>query len=71
MNKEKLSSHIKLCLKNLKSYRVKCCANCPFKEEILSVYPDMKDLFESKIIEVNKNEKQKKSDRVEKREENR
>jgi hypothetical protein len=48
MNKNKLSRHIKLCLKNLRSNRTKCCANCPFEEEILSVYPDMKELFEDK-----------------------
>jgi hypothetical protein len=35
-------------LRNLRSDRTKCCANCPFEEEILSVYPDMKDLFEAK-----------------------
>jgi len=48
MNKKKLSTHIKLCLRNLRDDRTKCCANCPFEEEIVSVYPDMKDLFESK-----------------------
>lgn len=48
MNKKKLSNHVKLCLKNLKNKRTKCCANCPFEEEILSVYPDMKKLFDNK-----------------------
>lgn len=48
MNKKKLSNHVKLCLKNLKNKRTKCCVNCPFEEEILSVYPDMKKLFDNK-----------------------
>ena len=48
MDKIKLSKHIKLCKKNLKDKRVKCCANCPFEEEIVSVYPDLKNLFEKK-----------------------
>ena len=48
MNKEKLNKHIKLCKKNLKDKRIKCCANCPFEEEILSIFPELKDLFENK-----------------------
>jgi len=44
MDKDKLSTHINLCRKNLKSDRVKCCASCPFEDEILSVYPDL-DIF--------------------------
>jgi len=48
MNKKKLSHHVKLCLRNLRDKRTKCCANCPFEEEILSIYPDMKELFEEK-----------------------
>lgn len=48
MNKNKLITHIKLCRKNLKSSRVKCCANCPFEEEIIKEYPELKRLFEEK-----------------------
>jgi len=48
MNKNKLITHIKLCRKNLKSSRVKCCANCPFEEEIIREYPELKRLFEEK-----------------------
>jgi hypothetical protein len=31
----RMAKHIKLCLKNLKSDRVKCCGSCPFEEIIL------------------------------------
>jgi hypothetical protein len=48
MNKEKLKTHVKLCKRNLKSKRVKCCANCPFEEEIVGEYPELKKLFEEK-----------------------
>jgi hypothetical protein len=45
MDKKKLSKHILLCRKNLKSNRVKCCITCPFEEEIVDEYPEMKELF--------------------------
>lgn len=48
MDKVKLLIHIKLCKKNLKSSRVKCCATCPFEEEILRVYPELALLFMDK-----------------------
>jgi len=48
MDKIKLLKHVKLCRRNLKDKRVKCCANCPFEEEIVFVFPDMKELFEKK-----------------------
>lgn len=48
MDDKRLTKHIQLCLRNLRSKRVKCCAQCPFEEEILSVYPDLKELFEKK-----------------------
>jgi hypothetical protein len=48
MNKMKLANHVKLCKKNLKSDRVKCCAECPFEEEITREYPELKCLFELK-----------------------
>lgn len=44
----RLKTHVKLCIKNLKSERVKCCANCPFEEEICNEYPEIKSLFEKK-----------------------
>lgn len=45
MNKQRLEKHVKLCLKNLKDVRVKCCATCPFEEEITAYKADFKDLF--------------------------
>lgn len=48
MDIQKLKTHVKLCRRNLKSERVKCCANCPFEEEIVKYYPDLKVLFENK-----------------------
>ncbi len=48
MDEAKLSNHIKLCKRNLKSKRVKCCATCPFEEEIIERYPDIKLLFNEK-----------------------
>ena len=48
MDRKKLSRHIKLCRRNLASGRVKCCAECPFEEEITSEYPELKKKFEAK-----------------------
>lgn len=48
MDKIKLAKHVKLCRKNLKSARVKCCASCPFEEEIAENYPELKELFGKK-----------------------
>jgi hypothetical protein len=45
MDKEKLKNHIKLCIKNLKSQRVKCCGQCPFEKEIIKEYSNLKELF--------------------------
>lgn len=45
MDINKLKTHIKLCKRNLKSDRVKCCASCPFEEEIIGAYPELKRLF--------------------------
>lgn len=45
MNATKLKEHVKLCKKNLKSKRVRCCANCPFEEEIVGCFPELKVLF--------------------------
>jgi len=50
MNKERLEHHIKLCLKNLRNDNTKCCAKCPFEEEIVKEYPNMKTLFDVKRI---------------------
>lgn len=54
MNFFKLQKHIKLCIKNLKSKRVMCCSQCPFEEDILAYYPNLKGLFEAKRREVDK-----------------
>ena len=48
MDAEKLKKHVKLCARNLKSVKVKCCGSCPFEEEITSLYPEMKVLYENK-----------------------
>lgn len=48
MNKKKLEIHVKLCKKNLRSRKTKCCANCPFEEEIIDIYPEMSSLFVEK-----------------------
>jgi len=48
MDSLKLKNHIKLCKKNLKSSRVKCCKDCPFEEEITKEYPELKQLFSEK-----------------------
>ena len=51
MNRDKLKIHIKLCRKNLKSRRVRCCKDCPFEEEILNEYPELKPLFDKKRLD--------------------
>jgi len=48
MNLKRLEHHIKLCRRNLASSRVKCCAACPFEEEIVAQYPDLAVMFERK-----------------------
>ena len=53
MDALRLADHIKLCRKNLQSKRVKCCATCPFEEEITSQYPEMAALFSAKRRSLN------------------
>lgn len=48
MDIQRLEKHVKLCRKNLKDTRTKCCALCPFEEEIVRVYPELKKMFEEK-----------------------
>lgn len=48
IDKSKLTTHIKLCKRNLRSDRVKCCAGCPFECVIIESYPELRDLFEEK-----------------------
>ena len=48
MDRDKLKTHIKLCIRNLKSDRVKCCAGCPFEEEITKAYSDLSSMFNKK-----------------------
>jgi len=54
MNKERLKIHIKLCRRNLRSLRARCCANCPFEEEILDEYPNLKKLLVTKDCNLQK-----------------
>jgi hypothetical protein len=48
MDTEKLINHVKLCKRNLKSDRVECCKSCPFEDEIIQEYSELKELFELK-----------------------
>ena len=50
----RMAKHIKLCRKNLKSKRVKCCATCPFEEFIVAYDADLRWWFDVKRMEVNK-----------------
>lgn len=52
MDSKKLKQHITICIRGLKSKRNRCCANCPFEEEILAEYPELKDKFEQHRIDV-------------------
>jgi len=45
---DRLLEHFKLCKKNLKSKRVKCCAKCPFEKIITYFFPELEELFERK-----------------------
>jgi len=48
MDLKRLEKHIKLCKKNLNQQKVKCCAFCPFEEEIIKAYPELASKFEEK-----------------------
>lgn len=48
MNADRLAHHVALCRRNLCSPRVKCCAGCPFEEEIVAAYPELAALFKAK-----------------------
>lgn len=50
MNQQLLENHVKLCKRNLHSKRVKCCARCPFEEEITKFRPDFIMLFRLKRL---------------------
>lgn len=54
---DKLGNHVKLCKKNLLSGRVKCCASCPFEEQICGVYPELENLFRAKRLQLEAMEK--------------
>jgi len=42
----KLDRHVRLCRRNLRSDRVKCCAACPFEALIVGHAPELAELFE-------------------------
>jgi hypothetical protein len=45
----RLKKHVDtLCRRNLKSDRVKCCAQCPFEDDITELYPGLESDFERK-----------------------
>ena len=52
MDIERLKKHIRLCKRNLHNRRVKCCATCPFEEEILEHYPELWNDFVGKRVEL-------------------
>lgn len=45
---ERLEKHLKLCKRNLRSNRVKCCAFCPWEDEIVAARPAWAHHFEEK-----------------------
>jgi|GEM_PF-2720673 len=45
---QKLLNHVKLCKKNLKSDRVRCCAFCPFENAVESADIGLAPLFDAK-----------------------
>lgn len=58
MDLVKLKKHVKLCKRNLKDKRTRCCANCPFEEEIVLTFPELGLLFDEKKEQVKDYEKQ-------------
>jgi len=48
MDRDRLRKHVRICRRNLRNMRVKCCAECPFEEELTEVYPELTQLFEAK-----------------------
>ena len=48
MDLDKLRKHVRLCKRNLRSRRVRCCATCPFEDEIVAAFPEMKAMFDEK-----------------------
>jgi len=57
MDIEKMKAHAKLCERNLKDKRVKCCAACPFESEITMLYPHLDILFNAKRKELAKHKR--------------
>ena len=49
-HKRRLDIQAKLCRRNLKSSRVKCCSTCPWRDELIKIYPEMEELFERNIL---------------------
>ena len=45
---KRLAKHARLCRRNLLSPRVKCCAQCPFEDEIVAALPGLGPLFRAK-----------------------
>lgn len=48
----KLEKHLKLCRRNLKSDRVKCCAECPFEKIIEGADVGLSILFDEKRCKI-------------------
>ncbi len=48
IDEQKLARHLRLCRRNLKSDRVKCCAACPFEPIITAHAPELAELFARK-----------------------
>ncbi len=52
MNIHRFRKHVKLWMRNLKSKRVKRCVECPWEDEIVGEYPEMRELFKQKRKEL-------------------
>ena len=57
MDQKLLAEHVKRCRLNLRIKRITVCARCPFQEEIVRAYPDMKALFLGKQSDTARTEK--------------
>jgi hypothetical protein len=54
-DRKKLEKHVHLCIRNLASDRVKCCATCPFEDQIVAAYPELRGWFRNKRRRIRRN----------------
>ena len=49
----RLKDHFnKLCKRNLKNKKIKCCHKCPFEDDLIDQFPEAKKMFEEKHKQV-------------------